>query len=59
MSWKTFVDIITEFWPMYLRGAGLTILISIIGTVLGSLIGLLIGTVRTIPMPDKGVKRII
>ncbi len=59
MSWDTFLDIINKYWPMYLRGAGLTLFISIIGTILGSLIGLLIGTIRTIPMPDRGVKRII
>ncbi|HWT73949.1 MAG TPA: amino acid ABC transporter permease [Mobilitalea sp.] len=51
--------ILIDYWPMYLRGAGLTLYISIIGTILGSIIGLLIGTVRTIPMPDKGIKRIL
>jgi putative lysine transport system permease protein len=44
---------------MFLRGAALTLFISVIGTVLGSFIGLLIGTVRTIPMPEKGVKRVL
>jgi putative lysine transport system permease protein len=62
MGWKdfldSFVDIIQKYWPMYLRGAGLTLLISMVGTILGSVIGLLIGTIRTIPMPDKGAKRI-
>ncbi len=57
MSWDWFVQIVTENWPMFLRGAGVTLLISIIGTILGSCIGLLIGTIRTIPMPDKGFKR--
>ncbi|MBB2183718.1 amino acid ABC transporter permease [Lachnospiraceae bacterium MD1] len=57
MTWEWFVKIVAEFWPMYLRGAGLTLLISIIGTVLGAIIGLLIGTIRTIPMPEKGFKR--
>jgi putative lysine transport system permease protein len=51
--------IITENWPMFLRGAGVTLFISIIGTILGSLIGLLIGTLRTIPMPDQGIRRIL
>ena len=51
--------ILIDYWPMYLRGAGLTLYISIIGTILGSIIGLLIGTVRTIPMPDEGIKRIL
>lgn len=58
MSWNTFIDIINKYWPMYIRGAGLTLFISIIGTILGSLIGLLIGTIRTIPMPAGGIRRI-
>ena len=37
----------------------MTLLISIIGTILGSTIGLFIGTVRTIPMPVKGAKRVL
>lgn len=37
----------------------MTLYISIIATIIGSLIGLLIGTIRTIPMQDKGIKRIL
>lgn len=37
----------------------MTLYISIIATIIGSIIGLLIGTVRTIPMPDKGIKRVL
>ncbi len=59
MSWSWFTRIISDNWPMFVRGAGLTLFISIIGTLIGAAIGLLIGTVRTIPMPDKGVKRIV
>ena len=59
MSWDKFVQIVADNWPMFLRGAGVTLFISIIGTILGSCIGLLIGTIRTIPMPDKGIKRIL
>ncbi len=59
MSWDKFVQIVTENWPMFLRGAGVTLFISIIGTILGSCIGLLIGTIRTIPMPDKGFKKVV
>jgi putative lysine transport system permease protein len=57
MSFEWVVKIIVENWPMFLRGAGVTLLISTIGTILGSMIGLLIGVVRTIPIPDKGAKR--
>ena len=42
---------------MFLRGAGVTLLIAMIGTILGSIIGLLIGMIRTIPMPERGVKK--
>lgn len=59
MTLEWLKSIVIEFWPMYLRGAGLTLLISIIGTILGSVIGLLIGTIRTIPMPDRGIKRFL
>ncbi len=57
MSLTKLISIVSEYWPMYLQGAGLTLLISIIGTIIGSVIGLLIGTVRTIPMPEKGIKK--
>ena len=36
-------------WNQFLRGAGVTLLISIIGTVVGLFIGLLIGVYRTAP----------
>lgn len=58
MSLEVIRRIIVQYWPMFLRGAGVTLLISIIGTIVGSIIGLLIGVVRTIPMPEKGFKRL-
>jgi putative lysine transport system permease protein len=58
MTWEWFKSIITDYWPMFLRGAGVTLLISITGTILGSIIGLFIGTIRTIPRPDTIIKRI-
>lgn len=45
-SWS----ILMNYWPMFLTGAGYTLLISITGTIVGSLFGLLIGVVRTIPL---------
>lgn len=59
MTWEWLRRILIENWPMYLRGAGLTLYISIIGTILGAIIGLGIGTARTIPIPDKGIKRVL
>ena len=59
MFWERTFKIITTYWPMFLRGAGMTLFISIIGTVVGSLIGLIIGVIRTIPRPDRRFSRII
>ena len=59
MSLEWVVKIIQNNWPMFIRGAGVTLQISLIGTILGSIIGLLIGVVRTIPIPERKVKGII
>jgi putative lysine transport system permease protein len=58
MTFEWVVQIVSDNWPMFLRGAGMTLLISIVGTIIGSIIGLLVGVVRTIPIPDQGAKRI-
>ena len=58
MSFEWIITILEQSWPMFLRGAGITLLISITGTILGSVIGLIVGIIRTIPMPEKGTKRI-
>lgn len=57
MDWT--IRILQDSWPMLLRGAGITLFISITGTVIGFFIGLLMGIVRTIPLPKKkgSVKR--
>lgn len=57
MSYEWIETIIANNWPMFIRGAGMTLLISIIGTILGAIIGLLIGVMHTIPLPERGVKR--
>lgn len=41
--------ILKDNWSQFLRGAGLTLLISITGTIAGLIIGLLIGVYRTAP----------
>lgn len=43
------LKILTNNWKALLRGTGMTLLISIIGTIVGTLIGLLIGVYRTAP----------
>ncbi|MDP4090649.1 MAG: amino acid ABC transporter permease, partial [Bacillota bacterium] len=57
MSLDKIIQTLHHYYPMFLRGAGMTLLISMIGTVIGSIIGLLIGVIRTVPMPERGVKR--
>jgi len=44
--------ILSENWQQLLRGAGITLLISIIGTVVGLIIGLGIGVFRTAPLSE-------
>lgn len=57
MSFELVKKIFINNWPMFLRGAYMTLLISITSTILGAIIGLIIGVIRTIPIPEKGVKR--
>ena len=57
MSYEWVIKIISENWPMFLRGARMTLLVSITGTIIGTIIGLLVGIIRTIPMPEVRVKR--
>lgn len=59
MSIEWITQIISKYWPMFLRGAGMTLLISIIGTVLGFIIGLFVGIIRTVPIPEKGARKIL
>lgn len=59
MTLEWIVKILESNWPMFLRGAGVTLLIALAGTLAGALIGLLAGVVRTIPMPGRGMKKFI
>ncbi len=51
------IDIAISNWPSFLRGAVSTLEISITSTILGTLLGLVIGMIRTIPSPDRGIKK--
>ncbi|ABW18282.1 amino acid ABC transporter permease [Alkaliphilus oremlandii] len=59
MSLELLIKIFNDYGPMFARGAWVTLYISITGTMVGSVIGLLTGIVRTIPMPDRGFKRVL
>lgn len=58
MSIEYMISMVSNNWPMFLRGAGMTLFISIIATIIGAVIGLLAGVIRTIPMPERRAKRI-
>ncbi|MBV7504326.1 amino acid ABC transporter permease [Bacillus sp. sid0103] len=59
MSIDWIIKIVSENWPMFLRGAGTTLFISLIGTVLGAIIGLIAGVIRTIPVPSGGPRKVL
>ena len=46
-QWVVFL--IGEYGPRLLRGAGVTLLIALIGTIVGCIIGLLVGVIHAIP----------
>ncbi|WP_390405374.1 ABC transporter permease subunit [Lacticaseibacillus jixiensis] len=52
-----FMNILKHYGPMLLRGTGMTLLISLVGTIVGFIIGLLVGIIRTIPKPKAKGKR--
>lgn len=51
--WGKIAVILTKYGVSMLRGAGVTMLIAIIGTFFGCAIGLLLGIVQTIPVEKK------
>lgn len=57
MSLEWIIRILENNWPMFLRGAGVTLWISVVGTILGTIIGLIVGVIRTIPVPEKRAKK--
>ena len=60
MSIEWIIKILQDNLPMFLRGAGMTLLISIIGTLLGTLIGLISWCYKEhIPVPERGHKESI
>ena len=50
-GWVAFL--VGKYFPLFLQGAGTTILIAIVGTVIGFIIGALVAIVRTIPIHPK------
>ena len=54
-------NIFLQYWPMFLKGTIVTLILAIAGTLTGTVIGLLIGVVRTIPTHphDSTFKKIL
>lgn len=42
--------ILQHYWPLFIRGATVTLIISLTGTIIGFGIGVIIGVIRTIPV---------
>lgn len=53
---QTIWNIFTNNYPLFLRGAQVTLIISVIGTLIGTGIGLIIGIFRTYPTNHKDIK---
>lgn len=51
----TFKKIISQYGLLFLKGAGLTLVIALFSTVAGTLIGLLIGVFRSLPQAENPV----
>lgn len=56
---ETVWSILAEYSHLLLRGVGYTMLIALVGTLMGLLIGLLTGILRTTPLSEKTVLRIL
>lgn len=52
-------NILVKYYPYLLKGLGLTMLISLVGTVIGLIIGLLTGIIRTVPLSKSKFVRCI
>jgi putative lysine transport system permease protein len=62
-QWVAFIW--EQNWPLFLRGAGNTLLIALTGTIIGFIIGIIIGVIRTIPVDHntttlkKGILKVV
>ena len=55
----TFKQILSQYGTLFLKGAGMTLLIAIFSTFVGTIIGLLIGVFRTLPTSENPVARFL
>jgi putative lysine transport system permease protein len=48
LSWVIFL--LDKYWVLFLKGAGVTLLLALVGTFIGCIIGLVVGVIQTIPV---------
>lgn len=51
--------LLVQYWPNFIKGAGITMLLALTGTVSGFVIGLVVQCVRTIPEKERGFFRFL
>jgi len=54
--WGRIIFLITNYSSSFLRGAGATIVIAVVGTAVGCLIGFVVGIIQTIPINTNDSK---
>ncbi|WP_042475569.1 amino acid ABC transporter permease [Bacillus ndiopicus] len=59
MNLETIISILQNSWPMFLRGAYMTLAIAVISTIIGAFIGFFIGIMHTIPMKSLSLKTVL
>lgn len=59
--WESVLSLVSKYGPNYVRGAGIALLLALVGTLVGCVIGLGVGTIQTIPLSKKDslIKKII
>ena len=48
------IKLLREYWPQFLNGTLMTILLAVVGTAIGFIIGLILGVIRTVPKNAGG-----
>lgn len=59
MSFETIISILENNWPLFLRGAYITLAIAVISTIIGAFIGFFIGIMHTIPTVKRSFKTVV
>jgi putative lysine transport system permease protein len=57
--WYWVGRMLDEYGSLFLQGAGVTLLLALVGTLIGCIVGLLVGVLRTIPKPKKNQNPIV